>query len=427
MRSGLRSGAECRVQSADIHRTSVAGKMSGAAEQSDTEEMEMEETAALDAPGAALTLLGAAQGAAGGQAQGAQAQADGGAAQPTPGQTSRAPAGGTADVAPTRRTLKAQATRTPPGERDARQQAGSAAGALEEMFAALRQELRQDLSEFQGRTDAKLDQVQRVVRSAIEPLEARQHNMEGQISAHDMAINEMRQQIADIKHAQSGTEAAVTEVKREMAMADAQAPPPPQPSAGWDRAPDRTKVRISCKAEVAIAQLEEAIKPLLVEANVQAADVVLDAPMGAKVSTKWTMQFKGETRKAARRADTFMEQLRGPGGWKDVTVQLPSGGTERIYISPDKSLKTVRTEIHTKKLKDILTRLYLEHAFYPQRRDGVVAARYKPVVKLDVREEATTLLFNEVVLREMAIDKGDVIRAWEREAATPSQSVEWRS
>lgn len=70
-------------------------------------------------------------------------------------------------------------------------QQGSAASSLENMFSALRQELRQDLMEFQGRTDGKLDQVQRGVRSAIKPLEARQQEMEGSWSAQEMPINAM--------------------------------------------------------------------------------------------------------------------------------------------------------------------------------------------------------------------------------------------
>lgn len=95
-------------------------------------------------------------------------------------------------------------------------------------------------------------------------------------------------------------------------------------------------------------------------------------------------------------------------------ARLPSGGEERIFISPDKSLKTVRTEMHTKRAKDVLAPLYPQHTFYAQRRDGVVAARYKPIVKLDVHEDGTTLLFNETVLQEIGIDKGDANRAWEQ-------------
>lgn len=47
-------------------------------------------------------------------------------------------------------------------------------------------------------------------------------------------------------------------------------------------------------------------------------------------------------------------------------------------------------------------------------------------MKLDVREDCATLLLNEVVLQEMGIDKRDVIRAREQEAAG-SQSAEPRS
>lgn len=119
--------------------------------------------------------------------------------------------------------------------------------------------------------------------------------------------------------------------------------------------------------------------------------------------------------KCARpRLARIVEQLRGPGGWQDATVQLPSGGT-------------VRTEMHTKNAKDILSSLYPRRTFYPQCRDGVVAARYTPVVKLDVREGNATLLFDMAALPELEIDKSDVLRPWERDAATPSQAMEWRS
>lgn len=93
--------------------------------------------------------------------------------------------------------------------------------------------------------------------------------MEAQFSAHSMAINEMGQQVADMNHAQRGTEAALTDVKREMAVAGTQAPAPPPPRAGWETAPGRTKVRTACKAEDAIAQINQTIKPLE-DADVQA-------------------------------------------------------------------------------------------------------------------------------------------------------------
>lgn len=63
---------------------------------------------------------------------------------------------------------------------------------------------------------------------------------------------------------------------------------------------------------------------MLEGADVQALDVALEAPLGAKASAKWVLQVKGETRQATRRAENFVEQLRGAGGWHDVMVQLPS-------------------------------------------------------------------------------------------------------
>lgn len=157
-----------------------------------------------------------------------------------------------------------------------------------------------------------------------------------------MAIREMRQQPADIKHAVSGAKSSVEEVRRDIALAEARTSIPPPPQAGWDRAPDRIKVRITSEAEVALAHLEGSIRLFLEGADVEVRDAVLEAPVGVEFSSKWVLQLKGEARKAARRAGNLVEQLRGPGGWWDVSVQLSSGGAERICICLDNNLNTVR-------------------------------------------------------------------------------------
>lgn len=102
----------------------------------------------------------------------------------------------------------------------------------------------------------------------------------------------MRQQLADMKYGQRGSETVVTEAKRELAMVEAQAAVPPPAQAGLDRAPDRTQVSITTNADVAIAQLEDAIRPLLAWADARSQVIALEAPLGARVSSKWVLQFK---------------------------------------------------------------------------------------------------------------------------------------
>lgn len=101
----------------------------------------------------------------------------------------------------------------------------------------------------------------------------------------------------------------------------------------------------------------------------------------------------GEMRKTVRRAGNFLEQLRGPGGWRDVTAQLLSGGTGRIYIGIDTEHAHDEHQESTRHPRSVVP----QHTFYPQRRGGVVAARYRPIMKLDERQDCTTLLFNEAV------------------------------
>lgn len=50
-----------------------------------------------------------------------------------------------------------------------------------------------------------------MVRSEIQPLDARHREMEGRLSAQDTAINEMRQQSANMRYMQKGTEDVVVE------------------------------------------------------------------------------------------------------------------------------------------------------------------------------------------------------------------------
>lgn len=76
--------------------------------------------------------------------------------------------------------------------------------------------------------------------------------MESQLSADEMVDAELRQEIADIRYLQRCTGSELTGVKRELALVDAQAPVPPPPQAGWDRPPDRIKIRIASKAEIAL-------------------------------------------------------------------------------------------------------------------------------------------------------------------------------
>lgn len=77
-----------------------------------------------------------------------------------------------------------------------------------------------------------------------------------------------------------------------LARVEAQAPVSPPEQAGCDRVPDGPKVRITSKAEVAIAQIEEALRPTLEGADFQVHDIALEAPLGAKVSSKSVLQLK---------------------------------------------------------------------------------------------------------------------------------------
>lgn len=63
-----------------------------------------------------------------------------------------------------------------------------------------------------------------------------------------------------------------------------------------------------------VAQLEEAIRPLLEGTAIEAHDVVLEAPCGGEGLVEVGAAIQRRIMKATRRADSFVEQLHRPGG-----------------------------------------------------------------------------------------------------------------
>lgn len=386
----------------------AAGEVQGGEAQTVGQAAESSE--AMDALGAALSLL----------SMGSGPDPAGRVQHQSPAST------GTMPTAAQRRTLKPQATRTPPEERVP--QSGSASSSLEAMFSALRHELRQDMHEFQGRTDAKLDQVQRVVRSAIEPLEAKQEEMENKLTEHADAIEMMRRQIAELRSNQKGTAAEVTEVKKEMAMAaDAVPPPRPQPS-GWDREADPTILVANSKATFAEDELIGALAGLLRQCNVPSDQVRFVAPRGQTAAQRWTVRFLGEPRLAARRAAQVIGGLRGDDGeWIPLEVASATGLERcRLYVGVDKSPKQTRTEVMGKRLASMARELRPDLQWRLLRDEGVVCVGYQRILKVVADPTATTLQFAAEGVVQYGIDKAAFTKRWETVSATAG-SATWGS
>lgn len=80
----------------------------------------------------------------------------------------------------------------------------------------------------------------------------------------------------------------------------------------------------------------------------------------------------------------FLKPSRSPRA-KHTRAAHAHATRERCRSKKYASLKTMRTEMHTKNIQDVLARLFPQHTLYLQCRNGVVAARHKLIVKLDAR------------------------------------------
>lgn len=88
----------------------------------------------------------------------------------------------------------------------------------------------------------------------------------------------------------------------------------------------------------------------LVEAASLDDKLVVDKP-GVMLAKSWTIRRAGrDGRHAAPIASFLLEALRDGNGWKIVEVKASARETASLSVAPDKSPKTVKTEIAWKRL-----------------------------------------------------------------------------
>ena len=180
------------------------------------------------------------------------------------------------------------------------------------------------------------------------------------------------------------------------------------PTTGFDRAVDPGILKFSCSELVKLEEATRALKAIVIDAGLNEQNIEIDHN---PLSSQHVLRFKVEAATAARYVTQLLAAQRlDKFTWKRHECKSAEGKPVDFFINPDKSAKTVRTEIQTKKLQAILKSAHDGRAFECRSRAaGVITTGWRQLVKVDVIDEHSTILrWNLTVLATTPIDKSAI-------------------
>eukprot|EP00973_Karenia_brevis_P078076 10845004-Karenia_brevis.AAC.1 len=106
------------------------------------------------------------------------------------------------------------------------------------------------------------------------------------------------------------------------------------------------------------------------------------------MSKFWTVAVKGSNSLAGRRVRKVLSSLKQDDGqWKKVWAETPKGKVQ-VFMGPDKSKKTVQTEMATKKMVDILCKAKpdLAKSFTSHKAQGIIFHDWEDLALVEVED-----------------------------------------
>jgi hypothetical protein len=126
------------------------------------------------------------------------------------------------------------------------------------------------------------------------------------------------------------------------------------------------------------AVLEEA-RGLATAAGLENTDFVFK---GQGVAKNFRLEFASSADTAARKVSKFLAALKDASGeWKQIAVERPQGGKERLYFGGDRSDNAAKKQTRTRHVYDLI-RLQSDRTYQRNGRDGKVTHAWQVVVAL---------------------------------------------
>jgi hypothetical protein len=187
----------------------------------------------------------------------------------------------------------------------------------------------------------------------------------------------------------------------------------------WDRPAVPNLFQIQVESGVTSAEIIVGLEDWLKAAMVSSGQYALHSlPSGKHYVLELTGGVVGY-----ERAKRLATHLRTPSGWRSFTA-----GGRRMYINMDKSKRSLRVELHTKRLGQALEEVRGGAGrWWPNKAKGEVKFDNVEVASVLVTEEdaPTELRWNNPMVANLGIDKSKVQEVFNRMVGSGSREVQW--
>ena len=226
---------------------------------------------------------------------------------------------------------------------------------------------------------------------------------------------------------QANMASEITKINKLLDRKDTIAPTAAKQDRAFDRLPDQTILRTNMASIASLEAVEEAVKKLVADVNLNIDDFEVRGPALGK---SFAIKFSGDARKASIKVDNILQSLRPPtkgAEWKKTYVVGPGDTRVQMYVGPDKSVEQVQREQASKRLATALRAAHPGQEFRELRREGTIAIDWTPIAKISTAPSGPTIQWNNSGCDLNSVDKERVAAAFREHVSRSSASstVSW--
>ena len=282
---------------------------------------------------------------------------------------------------------------------------------LDSLFDDWKKEVVQNV---QKSTESLFKRYDSGLQKRFDKVESDVHSLSCRMADSDRCHSEMQKDIDKLKKTLDLAENADTSAKVRQAIDEKQ----------FDREIDPTIIDINAEKRVGYEHIKKTVVEWL---DQDFKELFKFLGESAAPTKNVKVQFTGNTLTAATRVDKALRSLRSDDGtWTRLVARDEENQPVKLFEGPDKSKKQIRTEMESKRLRDLLRGLHPAQNFHVLRREGIISSNWKQLARvIPVAEGESVIEWNYAVVAELEIDREAAVRSFRSSTKTSTQ-VQWR-
>ena len=293
---------------------------------------------------------------------------------------------------------------------------------LDELLNGFKENLTKDITATVTATQTTLDtkiteRITNLMREFDSATQRRMSDIEGRVIEVSGRMDDQVKAMQDMKK-------DIEKLKKGLVEAEVQQPTRASLNEeNYDREPDVTILRVGAAELISKEAAVRAVKPWLDEADSDATQYEI---IGPTLGRNFTVKFAGTGGLAAKRARRAFAMLRGVDGtWREMVAKSPLNKDIKIYVSEDKSMKTIKTETSAKRLMRAFKAVHPEKEVHLVRRTGTISVAWVPIARVDAANpDDIRVMWNAAAVGEHSVNKNDIVMKFGTDAGASAQ-VNW--